>query len=274
VIAGILASMGGIVPRRGRARAVLVHWKAEEAPERLARLTAAGFEAVLADLAVAPVRELRAAAPDIVVVDLGRLPSHGLAVGLAVRQSASLRPIPLVFVDGAPDKVARVRERIPDAAYASWDRVGAVARRVLASPPTDPLPARSPMDGYSGRPLVAKLGIRPGDRVAAPGAPPEFETALGALPAGTRLGRPARDGADLVVWFPRDRADLERRLARVAGLAGRWLWIAWAKQGSGRAGDLNGNVVREVGLASGLVDSKICAIDATWSGLRFSRRKG
>jgi CheY-like chemotaxis protein len=269
----MLAAMGGAVPRRGRPRALLVHWKESEAPERLALLKAAGFDAVHRTLSTAPVRELREARPDLIVVDLGRLPSHGLAIGLAVRQSPSLRPIPLVFVGGERSKVDRVRAQLPDAAFTDWERAVRTAARALANPPDNPRPARSVMDGYSGRPLAGKLDIRDRDHVAIPGAPTDFERTLGDLPANVRVTRTPRDGADLVLWFPRDRADYERRFTRMGTLARRWLWVVWPKQSAGVRGDLDQNVVRRLGLASGYVDSKICAVDATFSALRFSRRK-
>jgi hypothetical protein len=265
--------MGGAVPRRGRPRALLVHWKEAEAPERLARLRAAGFDAIHRTLSTAPVRELREARPALVVIDLGRLPSHGLAIGLAVRQSPSLRTIPLVFVDGQRAKVDRVRAQIPDAAYTDWDHAGPTATRVLAAPPANPVPASSVMDGYSGRPLAGKLGIRGNDHVAIPGAPSDFERTLGDLPENVRITRAPRDGADLVLWFPRNRADHERRFTRMGALARRWLWVMWPKQSAGVRTDLDQNVVRRLGLATGYVDSKICAVDATYSGLRFSRRR-
>ena len=127
--------------------------------------------------------------------------------------------------------------------------------------------------GYSGRPVPAKLGIREGHRVLVTGAPAEF--ALDPLPGGVTLH--ARAGAgpyDLVLAFCPDRATLEKRFAPLAArvtTAGA-LWIAWPKKASGLAKDLDENVVRDVGLAVGLVDVKVIAVDATWSGLKFVRR--
>ncbi len=104
-------------------------------------------------------------------------------------------------------------------------------------------------------------------------APDGFESTLGALPAGARLARGASDAKrfDIIVLFVRTSKELERRfdtakrhLAEYGGL-----WIAWAKKSSGIATDVDDSVVRKRGLDSGLVDNKVCAIDATWSGLRF-----
>jgi len=128
--------------------------------------------------------------------------------------------------------------------------------------------------GYSGTPLPKKLGIRPSARLGLLGAPEGFEATLGSLPEGVRVGRRARGPLDLVVAFFVERAALERRLPALrAGLdpAGG-LWIAWPKRTSGVPTDLSENIVRELGLAAGLVDNKVCAIDDVWSGLRFVYR--
>ena len=125
------------------------------------------------------------------------------------------------------------------------------------------------MAGYSGTPLPKKLGISAGARLRFVAAPDEFATALGPLPVGVRFA--ARGPADVVVFFTERRAELDRRFSRLArGLdpAGG-LWVAWPKKASGVPTDLDENVVREIGLAAGLVDNKVCAIDDTWSGLRF-----
>jgi hypothetical protein len=130
--------------------------------------------------------------------------------------------------------------------------------------------------GYSGTPLPQKLGIKPGAVVWLAGAPKDFERTLGALPAGARLVRraPAK-GADLVLLFADSRVRLARELPAIVRALGRdGLWIAWPKKASGVATDLGEAFVRESGLALGIVDFKICAIDATWSGLKFQRRKG
>jgi hypothetical protein len=123
--------------------------------------------------------------------------------------------------------------------------------------------------GYSGTPLPQKLGIRPGARLRFIAAPEGFAGALGALPAGVRFA--SRGPADVVVFFTDRRAELGRRFARLARSLDRagGLWVAWPKKSSGVSTDLDENVVRQIGLSEGLVDNKVCAIDETWSGLRF-----
>jgi hypothetical protein len=120
-------------------------------------------------------------------------------------------------------------------------------------------------------PLPKKLGIKEGARLALVGAPPGFERTLGRLPDEVELRARVRGPLDLIVFFTTSRRELERRFAKLAGAlepAGA-LWIAWPKRSSGVETDLTEDVLRKVGLPVGLVDNKVCAIDDTWSGLRF-----
>jgi hypothetical protein len=129
--------------------------------------------------------------------------------------------------------------------------------------------------GYSGTPLPRKLGIKAGARLALIGAPDGFDSTLGSLPddvtVSRRLGRGSRD---VIVAFFFRRAMLERRLPtlRDALDPAGGLWIAWPKRASGVETDVTEDVVRTLGLAGGLVDNKICAIDQVWSGLRLVYR--
>jgi hypothetical protein len=127
------------------------------------------------------------------------------------------------------------------------------------------------MAGYSGTPLPQKLGIKPGSRIGLLKAPNGFERVLGALPAGVQTTRRLGGALDVAVYFTESRSDLKSRfasLARAIAPAGA-LWVAWPKKSSGVRTDLDENVVRAIGLEQGLVDVKVCAIDETWSGLKF-----
>jgi hypothetical protein len=129
--------------------------------------------------------------------------------------------------------------------------------------------------GYSGTLLPKKLGIKEGARVALVGSPHGFEQTLAPLPPGVEVATRARRPLDVIVFFTSHRSELTRRfmtLARALDPAGG-LWIAWPKKTSGVPTDLDQAAVMEVGLATGLVDNKVCAIDDTWSGLRFVVRK-
>jgi hypothetical protein len=136
-------------------------------------------------------------------------------------------------------------------------------------------PTPSPSAGYSGTPLHRKLGIKPGHRVLAVGVPPGWDLSrLDPERSATVTTRAGRPPYDVVVAFCPDLATLERTLDRYLGTvdqAGR-LWLCWPKRASGLATDLDEGTVRERGLASGVVDVKVCAVDQTWSGLCFMTR--
>ncbi len=127
----------------------------------------------------------------------------------------------------------------------------------------------------SAGPLTRKLGIKPEMRVGLISAPEGFDQVLGEMPPGVILRRRLRGPFDVILAFGTRRAEVERRLPawRAALATDGGLWLAWPKQTSGVATDLGDAVVRDLGLAAGLVDNKVCAIDATWSGLRFVYRR-
>ena len=128
--------------------------------------------------------------------------------------------------------------------------------------------------GYSGTPLPKKLEIKERTRVATVGAPADFAETLGPLPPGARLQRGVSAPHDLTIWFITSRRQLEGDLRKVMPARGEGsLWVAWPKKASGVKTDVTEDVLREVILPHGMVDRKVCAIDATWSGLLFSWRK-
>jgi hypothetical protein len=128
--------------------------------------------------------------------------------------------------------------------------------------------------GYSGTPLVKKLGFKEGFRAALMNAPQNFSDELIDLPTGVEFVSSARGSFDLVLLFVEGQADLLKSFAKLAArlAPAGMLWVAWRKKSSGAQTDLSENVVRETGLEAGLVDTKVCAINETWSGLRFVRR--
>jgi hypothetical protein len=127
------------------------------------------------------------------------------------------------------------------------------------------------MAGYSGTPLIQKIGIKSGHRVVLRNHPASFVKDLGKFPDGAESSERLSGKANVVVYFTQRLAELEKDFSRLSAalLPDGMLWISWPKKASGRPTDLTENVVRRVGLASGLVDVKICAIDDTWSGLKF-----
>jgi len=128
--------------------------------------------------------------------------------------------------------------------------------------------------GYSGKPLAKKLDVKPNERWLLVNAPKGFEATLGELPAGASTARTARAGVDGAVLFVKERAMLARSVARVQERIGDGgaLWVAWPKKASGVPTDVTEDVLREVLLPTGWVDTKVCAVDETWSGLKFLRR--
>ena len=128
--------------------------------------------------------------------------------------------------------------------------------------------------GYSGTPLVKKLGIKPGSTLALLDAPRGFRRELVGIPRGVRVSQ-ALDAnpPDLIVWFVMSGRALDVRMAALSRAMGPGLWVAWPKKASGVVTDLTEDVVRAAGLANGLVDYKVCAVNETWSGLKFARRK-
>jgi hypothetical protein len=131
------------------------------------------------------------------------------------------------------------------------------------------------VSGYSGTPLVDKLGFKPGHRVCYVNPPEHLHALLGELPDGVRVGRRLDGPLDLVIVFVTDRRVFQQRLPALRrALAGNgMLWVAWPKKASGVQTDVTEDVVRDVALPTGLVDTKVCAIDETWSGLRLVVRK-
>jgi len=132
------------------------------------------------------------------------------------------------------------------------------------------------MAGYSARRLVAKLGIKPGTRIAIVNGPRGYRVTLGKLPPGvTVVATAARGSLPFIQFFTTSRRALEARFdALVRALASDGaLWVSWPKRASGVATDVTEDVVRVVALPRGLVDVKVCAVDDVWSGLKLMRRR-
>lgn len=131
-----------------------------------------------------------------------------------------------------------------------------------------------PAPGYSGKPLIAKLGLKPRGILAVIDPPLHLDALMAPLPDAARVVRGFNATAEMVWLFARDRAALERG-AEVATRAaeGAALWISWPKKSSPLFVDLTEDGVREVLLPTGWVDVKVCAVDQDWSGLKFLRRR-
>jgi hypothetical protein len=254
---------------------LLIHWDAPEAEARVARLKAMGYAATYYNRSgPGLLRDIKADPPSAVLIDLSRLPSQGRDVAVSLRIAKPTRSIPIVFVDGLPEKVLVVRKTLPDAVYSTWTHLGEDLPKAIERPPRNPVVPESALAGYAGKSTADKLAIKADSVVALLNAPPDFTDTLEPLPKGVTFRRQMGDDCELVIWFVRSRRELQDGISlRASRLAEARLWVVWSKKSSGQSGDLSQASVRELGLAQGLVDYKIASIDTTWSGLLFTQRK-
>ena len=255
-------------------RVVLVLWNESEAADRALGLEARGYEVKVFSDPKANPQLLAKSLPDVVLIDLGRSPSHGRELGAWLRRRKATRHIPIVFVKGDRAKTDRVRSLLPDAVFTDWENVTQDLVRAIGTPPSHPI-VPGAMDAYAGAPLVKKLGIRAGSIVALVDAPEGLIDAMLDLPDGAVVVSGIAGHPDIICLFVKDASALEELFpqATSAMAEGGELWIAWPKKRSGVRSDLSQTAVRAYGLVRGLVDYKIASIDATWSGLCFARRK-
>ena len=256
-------------------RVLLIHWNREEIDDRARRLEEKGYDVFpSSDFGPQDMKGIGDHAPDVIVIDLARLPSRGRDVAIHLRRQKTTRYIPLLFVKGDPEKTERIRELLPDAGYSDWEHITDGVEDAIRKSSREPV-VPGIFDSYSGTPLLEKLGITTGSIVALLGAPESFEDTLGALPDQVRLRKQARGESDIILLFARSFTDLKKRFpaaVKILKRGGR-LWIVWPKKKSNIESELTQNVVRDFGLGTGLVDYKICAIDETWSGLCFTQRR-
>ncbi len=265
---------------RGRLRYRIryINWNAAEADEYLEKLRAQGFDAEYDERPAS--RELaawRLTPPDLFLIDLTRLPSHGREMGVAIRNSKNLRTVPLVFLDGEPEKVERVKHVLPDAVFvASAKLIPAVKRALREGPVKQPVRPAAMMNRYGNRTVAQKVGIEPQTAVALWEAPGKVEQIFEGLPEGVRWVEPDDECAALAVFFARDEVSLKEafRLAwRYSHIKKIWVARQKAAPGKKRAAAVSETSMRETGLAMGFVDYKVCALSDEWSGLLFARKK-
>ena len=256
------------------ARIRLISWNPNEAREGAEILGSSGDVIQFEQFDRDTMKALRESPPDAIVIDLSRIPSRGRDLAILFRKGRATRFIPLIFVGGDAEKIGRIKDLLPDAFYTNWDEIHTILSDAISNPPAAPVVPESTFQAYATTPLPKKLGIKMGMTVLLVNAPPGLEDAIEDLPDAVKFVRQADAENDLVIWFTRSRGELEEGVKLVGKLAGGGgIWIAWPKRTSGFESDLTQNVVREVGLASGLVDYKICSLDDVWSGLRFARRE-
>jgi len=219
-------------------------------------------------------RSMREKLPDVAVVDLTRMPSHGRYVAAAMRLTKATRHIPIVFVDGDPEKVDRLRKEYPDALYTSRAKLTATLKR--AKPVANPIKPAHTIAAFSNRSTAQKLGIKEGWRVAVIDAPSDYAKILGPLPEGAVWEEDPNEVLPMTLWFVQDAdqylAGLRRWRERAAKTK---LWIVYPKAQAKRKTEagLTQFLIREAALAVGLVDYKICSVNETWTGLLFTLKK-
>ena len=252
------------------ARIRLLHWKEEECAPRAGRLQQLGYEVDARILTSSSMKEFRENPPAAVVIDLGRLPSHGREVGVFLRGSKSTRLIPLIFVEGDPEKVAKVKETLPDARFTTYAKIGPVLEDVLANPIKEAVVPKSLSGPGSPVPLSKKLGLKEGQPVGLINAPKDFESKI----PNAETKRNPKGKVPLTLWFVETKKEFESALAAMRQKAeDGGIWIIWPKTTKTAKPGINGNIVRETALTAGLVDFKICAVDETWSGMRFAVKR-
>lgn len=225
------------------------------------------------------VRYFRELAPDAVVIDLDRLPSHGRELGLSLRASKSTCHLPLVFAGGIPAKIETVRAAIPDAIFTLWDDgIASVIRLAMTQPSPPRLRSRELPPRTGPGALERKLDIKPRSHFIIVSVNRNDDAWLNELltciPEGAVQQRRIDASTTLALFPVAARSNLLRAFeqARSSLPPKASLWIVHPKQTSALAADFNQDDVREAGLAHGFVDYKVCAVDKDWSALKFARR--
>ncbi|MBV8842740.1 MAG: hypothetical protein JO307_08010 [Bryobacterales bacterium] len=249
-------------------RVRVFHWKAQEAEALISEIKAAGYRVDYEEDFGSYWRE-RKSQPDIFVIDLTRRPSHGREVAIALRGYKLSRGVPIVFVDGDPEKVEGIRKILSDAVYTSRGKLAASLRR--AKPVSNPIVPAQMMERYAGRTAAQKLGIGYEARVGIMDPPADYDRVIGVLPEGASFEEGGAEGCKITLWFVQDYAAFEAALPKMRFMAARSrLWILWRK---GKRDGLDGNMIRRAAAEFGLVDYKICSPNETWTGMAFAVKK-
>lgn len=254
----------------------LLHWKRSEAEAYIQLLSEAGHNVDYDEqFRPALMKSWRESPPAAFVIHLGRLPSHGREIAVALRQSPRTRCVPIVFCAGEEEKVAQIRSILPDAFYCTFGRLRSTLRKALANPPAEPVKPIEMMDRYRSRTAAQKLGIQQSSIVHAIDAPRDLASVIGELPPGAKILNSESDPkAPVTLCFIHELHSLAATLSRVRKLASTSkLWILWRKGGSAACGQVTETLVRQTAIDLGLVDYKICSVNAVWSALLFAAKR-
>ena len=252
----------------------LAHANKVEGPARQSQLNAIGYRVVWRNWSSPEISRAKGEPPAAVVIDLSKTPSVGRDTAIAMRSHRALLPVPFLLVGGNPEAVDKVRKFLPDVIESDWNTIKADLRTALTRPPSG---ARllSVFAAYEGAPLVKKLGIKEGSRVALRDAPAGIRSTIGEMPEGAKLLSDRGGPRELTLWFVHSYESLAAEIANMKQHARSGaLWIFWRKNQSKDAGArLTQQMVRKAGMDSRLVDFKITRLDDEWAGLRFTIKR-
>ena len=257
------------------ARVRIVHWKEPQAAPLIEVCRACGFEVEYDPVRFPDLAKLiRANPPDVLVIDLTCLPSHGRESAIYLRRTKYARHLPLVFVDGEAEKVAKIREQLPDATFATRKQLGSKFKSALTKTIATPV-LPPPMEArFALRTVAQKLGMKPNSTAAVIDAPRNYAAVIGELPEGAELVEDPESICPVTLWFVEDLRGFKSGLRRMQTIADRTkLWIIWRKGGKAGKAELTSNLIREGGIDVGLVDYKICSVSEHWSGMAFGRKR-
>jgi CheY-like chemotaxis protein len=257
-------------------RIVYFHWHEKEAVANLSKIKLKGYTSELGVLySQADFKAIRDNPPELFIIDLSRLPSHGREVAVGLRSYKSTRQIPIVFVGGEEEKINKVKQVLPDALFCGWKNLISAIKQAEQLDGTTLIQMKNSLQAYSNTPLPQKLGIKENILVGLIDPPKNLKQTIGDLPDGVKLVKNPKQKSDLFLLFALFMGGLENNFEVMNhNLNDRGsVWIFWPKKTSGIESDLNQQEVRNYGLARGFVDYKVCSFDETWSGLKFCRRK-
>jgi len=253
----------------------LFHWNITEAEEKTLILKSSGYEVDYEPYPPKALKQLRNNPPAAVIIDLSRLPSQGRDIAVNILHAKATRNIPIIFVEGDPQKVQQIKTHVPDAVYTHYGQIDEALKNAFTDPPKIQQIPKSIFDPYKQASLAKKLGIKPNSTLVLVDAPDGFTKTLGELPQNVTIQNKLSNKSDIVILFATEQENLRSQIIEIINELppeGK-LWIAWQKQGSKTATNVTQTTVRKTGLASGLVDYKICRIDQEWTALLFTRRK-
>lgn len=259
-------------------RVVVVHWKPELASEGLDALRNVGHEVeIYADQGGVGLARFKQQLPDVVLISLERLPSHGRAIGQWFRTTKSTATVPLIFVGGVEEKVALAKTMFSDALFCSWANATAAIKKALQT-----TQCAMPEPICAAKNLWRKLEIREGDKILQLGGPTDLRATLGEdLPLDVTMLRrvnPKVKGpsqVDMVLLFASNQVDLHNwfEFAASSTPQKRALWVCRPKLSSGVKTDITQAGVFDYLRNAGWTDVKVCRIDDTWTGHMWRRQK-